>query len=84
MNAQITESVVFAILGQKGLGPKLYGAFSEGRLEEYIPVSANISDLPFICFEGAEFENGGITSARDFHNCGDPTGGLPSPRSAYV
>ncbi|CAG5097720.1 Oidioi.mRNA.OKI2018_I69.XSR.g15202.t2.cds [Oikopleura dioica] len=37
VNAQITESVVFAILGQKGLGPKLYGAFSEGRLEEYIP-----------------------------------------------
>ncbi|CBY34955.1 unnamed protein product, partial [Oikopleura dioica] len=37
VNAQITESVVFAILGQKKLGPKLFGAFSEGRLEEYIP-----------------------------------------------
>jgi len=37
VNAQITESVVFAILGHKELGPKLYGAFTEGRLEEFIP-----------------------------------------------
>lgn len=37
VDAQITESVVFAVLGSKGLGPKLHGAFPDGRLEEYIP-----------------------------------------------
>lgn len=37
VDAQITESVVFAVLGSRGLGPQLYGAFPEGRLEEYIP-----------------------------------------------
>jgi choline/ethanolamine kinase len=37
VDAQITESVVFAVLGTRGLGPKLHGAFPDGRLEEYIP-----------------------------------------------
>jgi len=36
VDAQITESVVFAVLGSKSLGPKLYGAFPDGRLEEFI------------------------------------------------
>ena len=43
VDAQITESVVFAVLGSRGLGPQLYGAFPEGRLEEYIPVSKNFA-----------------------------------------
>lgn len=33
----ITESVIFTLLSERGLGPKLYGIFSGGRLEEYIP-----------------------------------------------
>ena len=38
IDAQITESVVFSILGHKGVGPQLYGVFPGGRLEEYIKV----------------------------------------------
>ena len=38
IDAQITESVVFSILGQKGVGPHLFGVFPGGRLEEYIEV----------------------------------------------
>lgn len=33
------ESVMFAILAERELGPKLYGIFPQGRLEQYIPVS---------------------------------------------
>lgn len=29
---------MFAILAERTLGPKLYGIFPEGRLEQYIPV----------------------------------------------
>lgn len=35
------ESVMFAILAERELGPKLYGIFPQGRLEQYIPVSAH-------------------------------------------
>jgi len=35
----ITESVIFTLLSERGLGPKLHGIFPGGRLEEYIPVS---------------------------------------------
>nr|CAB3230593.1 choline/ethanolamine kinase [Phallusia mammillata] len=35
--AQIQESVVFSILAERGLGPKLYAVFPGGRLEEYLP-----------------------------------------------
>lgn len=34
----IQESVIFALLSERKLGPKLYGVFSGGRIEEYIPV----------------------------------------------
>ncbi|ESO95426.1 hypothetical protein LOTGIDRAFT_116872 [Lottia gigantea] len=33
----IFNSVVFAILSEKDLGPKLYGIYHNGRIEEYIP-----------------------------------------------
>ncbi|XP_025199442.1 choline/ethanolamine kinase isoform X1 [Melanaphis sacchari] len=33
----ITESVIFTLLSERGLGPKLHGIFPGGRLEEYIP-----------------------------------------------
>jgi choline/ethanolamine kinase len=36
---KITESVIFMMLSERKLGPKLYGIFPEGRLEEYISVS---------------------------------------------
>uniref|UniRef100_A0A7E4W5J7 Choline/ethanolamine kinase n=1 Tax=Panagrellus redivivus TaxID=6233 RepID=A0A7E4W5J7_PANRE len=36
----VTEIVVFAILAEKKLGPKLLGTFEGGRLEEYIPSRA--------------------------------------------
>ena len=39
IDAQITESVVFSILGHKKVGPQLFGVFPGGRLEEYIKVS---------------------------------------------
>ena len=39
IDAQITESVVFSILGHKKVGPQLFGVFPGGRLEEYIKVT---------------------------------------------
>lgn len=36
----ITESVIFTLLSERGLGPRLHGIFPGGRLEEYIPVSS--------------------------------------------
>jgi choline/ethanolamine kinase len=35
----ITESVIFTLLSERHLGPKLHGVFPGGRIEEYIPVS---------------------------------------------
>ncbi|KAK8767161.1 hypothetical protein V5799_006061 [Amblyomma americanum] len=35
----VTESVICTLLSERNLGPKLYGVFPGGRLEEYIPVS---------------------------------------------
>ncbi|CAH0601976.1 unnamed protein product [Chrysodeixis includens] len=37
MDAIVTESVVFTLLSERRLGPKLHGVFSGGRIEEYIP-----------------------------------------------
>ena len=39
----VSESVMFAILAERELGPRLYGIFPEGRLEQYLPVSVGIS-----------------------------------------
>ncbi|XP_004642493.1 choline/ethanolamine kinase isoform X2 [Octodon degus] len=33
----VLESVMFAILAERSLGPHLYGVFPEGRLEQYLP-----------------------------------------------
>nr|XP_046249837.1 choline kinase alpha isoform X2 [Scatophagus argus] len=35
--AMVLESVMFAILAERDLGPKLYGIFPQGRLEQYVP-----------------------------------------------
>ncbi|CAB3233538.1 unnamed protein product [Arctia plantaginis] len=37
MDAIVTESVIFTLLSERKLGPRLYGVFSGGRIEEYIP-----------------------------------------------
>jgi choline/ethanolamine kinase len=34
----VNESVIFTLLSERKLGPKLMGVFNGGRLEEYIPV----------------------------------------------
>ncbi|ELU01520.1 hypothetical protein CAPTEDRAFT_173503 [Capitella teleta] len=33
----VTDSVVFALLAEKNMGPKLFGVFTGGRVEEYVP-----------------------------------------------
>ena len=38
-DTKITDSVITMLLSERKLGPKLYGIFPGGRLEEYIPVS---------------------------------------------
>ena len=40
VDSLVLESVMFAILAERSLGPQLYGAIPEGRLEQYIPVRA--------------------------------------------
>ncbi|XP_047513798.1 choline/ethanolamine kinase isoform X3 [Pieris napi] len=37
MDAIVTESVIFTLLSERRLGPKLHGVFSGGRIEAYIP-----------------------------------------------
>ncbi|XP_060779581.1 choline/ethanolamine kinase [Neoarius graeffei] len=37
VDSLVSESVMFAILAERELGPRLYGIFPEGRLEEYLP-----------------------------------------------
>lgn len=34
----MTESIIFMLLSERNLGPKLHGIFPGGRLEEFIPV----------------------------------------------
>ncbi|AWP08599.1 putative choline/ethanolamine kinase [Scophthalmus maximus] len=48
VDSLVLESVMFAILAERTLGPKLYGIFPEGRLEQYFPntrmCTAQLSD----------------------------------------
>ena len=41
----VTDSVIFALLAEKGLGPKLHGVFTGGRVEEYISVSISVCQI---------------------------------------
>lgn len=34
----LTDTVVFTLLSERQLGPKLHGIFPGGRIEQYIPV----------------------------------------------
>jgi len=36
VNAQITDNVIFTLLSERRLGPRLFGIFAGGRLEEFI------------------------------------------------
>lgn len=44
--AMVLESVMFAILAERALGPKLYGIFPQGRLEQFIPVRCVLDYIP--------------------------------------
>ena len=46
----VAESVIFTLLSERHLGPKLYGIFSGGRLEEYIPVSFVVPEVFGVLF----------------------------------
>eukprot|EP00794_Sanderia_malayensis_P018232 gene18232-20051_t len=35
--AKFYEGVIFTLLAERGIGPHLYGVFSSGRIEQYIP-----------------------------------------------
>ncbi|XP_061845603.1 choline/ethanolamine kinase isoform X3 [Colius striatus] len=37
VDSLVLESVMFAILAERELGPRLYGVFPQGRLEQYVP-----------------------------------------------
>ncbi|XP_030071555.1 choline/ethanolamine kinase isoform X2 [Microcaecilia unicolor] len=37
VDSLVLQSVMFAILAERTLGPRLYGIFPQGRLEQYIP-----------------------------------------------
>ncbi|MGH0122302.1 UNVERIFIED_CONTAM: hypothetical protein FKN15_033319 [Acipenser sinensis] len=55
--AMVLESVMFAILAERALGPKLYGIFPQGRLEQFIPSRRLDTDelgLPELSAEIAE------------------------------
>lgn len=41
----LTDSVIYALLAEKGMGPKLYGVFTTGRIEEYVPVRNTLLGL---------------------------------------
>ena len=43
--AMVLESVMFAILAERSLGPKLFGIFPQGRLEQFIPVRSAVALL---------------------------------------
>lgn len=53
----ITESVVFALLSERNFGPRLYGIFPGGRIEQYIPARALMTaelSIPDISLKIAE------------------------------
>ncbi|XP_059190587.1 choline/ethanolamine kinase-like [Centropristis striata] len=44
VDSLVLESVMFAILAERTLGPKLYGIFPDGRLEQYFPNTRMLTD----------------------------------------
>lgn len=50
LESMVTESVVFTLLSERKLGPKLHGIFPGGRIEQYIPVSIHYFNFNFVYF----------------------------------
>ncbi len=48
LEALLTESVIFTLLSERKLGPKLHGVFPGGRLEEFIPVCLSLLTVELI------------------------------------
>ena len=44
----VIENVIFTILSERKLGPKLLGVFAGGRIEEYIPVSCQFCFFTYL------------------------------------
>ncbi|XP_033824312.1 choline/ethanolamine kinase [Periophthalmus magnuspinnatus] len=68
VDSLVLESVMFAILAERTLGPKLYGIFPDGRLEQYLPNTRMHTDQlsePSISAEIA-------TKVARFHNMAMP------------
>ncbi|VDO03272.1 unnamed protein product [Rodentolepis nana] len=42
MNSVILDAVLFALLSEKRLGPKLFGVFPGGRIEEFVELSIDV------------------------------------------
>ncbi len=53
LESVLTESVVFTLLSERKLGPKLHGIFPGGRIEQYIPArplsTTELSDPKISC-----------------------------------
>ena len=46
----VMENVIFTILSERKLGPRLMGVFAGGRLEEYIPVIQKVIFMKILGF----------------------------------
>ncbi|XP_066959981.1 choline/ethanolamine kinase isoform X1 [Macrobrachium rosenbergii] len=44
LESLLTESVIFALLSERRLGPRLYGVFPGGRLEQFIPARSLLTE----------------------------------------
>lgn len=51
----LTDTVVFTLLSERKLGPKLHGIFPGGRIEQYIPVSICVCNC-IVCKENIGFQ----------------------------
>lgn len=52
----LTDTVVFTLLSERKLGPKLHGIFPGGRIEQYIPVSRSVFEVYLFCNFLVEFD----------------------------
>ncbi len=46
----LKDVVICALMSDKGFGPKLYGIFPQGRLEEFLKVRKFISHMYYFSF----------------------------------
>ncbi|VDD75064.1 unnamed protein product [Mesocestoides corti] len=50
INSVVLDAVIFALLSEKRLGPKLYGVFPGGRIEEFVEVSTQLPVFQLFSF----------------------------------